>query len=393
MSNPVHTNLEHTINASGSKRAAPRLADMLAPEANNFGLVRVAMALAVLVSHGFFLYTGTTAAEPLVGWTGHSLGEHAVQVFFFLSGILVAQSFDRSRSLLDFALARVLRIFPGLLICVFVTVAFIGPAVTNLPIFAYFTHSETLAYVIKTVSLSTGSATLPGVFETAPAPGLVNMSLWTLKYEVLCYGGLAALGCVGLFKPEWRKYAAAALALGVAVIFIEQPKTADAYTAADNIRYFSVFFFAGTLAYLMRSALVIHGGVCVALFVLFVGAIGTRFGVLATAAFLGYATLYVASLPAGRMRMLANRYDVSFGVYIYACPIQQVLIGGFPEAGPAALIVFATALTLPVAMISWLVVERPSLEARKPLAAMLSGWLSSLGNMRVPFAGRIEASR
>ena len=57
------------------------------------------------------------------------------------------------------------------------------------------------------------------------------------------------------------------------------------------------------------------------------------------------------------------------------------------------MIVFATALTLPVAMISWLVVERPSLEARKPLAAMLSGWLSSLGNMRVPFAGRIEASR
>jgi peptidoglycan/LPS O-acetylase OafA/YrhL len=85
--------------------------DVLSPEHNCFAAIRLAMAVCVLVSHCFFLATGTMTAEPLVGWTGYMLGQHAVQVFFILSGVLVAQSLDRSRSVLGFAVARGLRIF------------------------------------------------------------------------------------------------------------------------------------------------------------------------------------------------------------------------------------------------------------------------------------------
>ena len=67
----------------------PVLNDILSPDANNFGAIRLAMALAVLVSHSYWLATGQPALEPLHTWTHHSLGEHAVQVFFFLSGVVV----------------------------------------------------------------------------------------------------------------------------------------------------------------------------------------------------------------------------------------------------------------------------------------------------------------
>lgn len=159
------------------------LADMIRPRDNSFGVVRLAMALAVLVSHSY-LFLGLQ--EPLERWTGHSLGEHAVQVFFILSGIVVTESYRRGRGLADFAVARALRIFPALVVCVLLTATLIGPLMTTRTLAEYAGDPGVVRYVMKTLLLITGAAPLPGVFETLPAPGLVNMSLWTLKFEVMC---------------------------------------------------------------------------------------------------------------------------------------------------------------------------------------------------------------
>lgn len=349
-----------------------KLVDMLDAQSNSFAMIRIAMALAVLVSHAFFLLTGTSAAEPLTAWTGHSLGEHAVQVFFFLSGILVAQSFARSRGALDFIAARALRIFPGLAACVLLTAFVLGPFVTSRAVTDYLAAPETYGYVLRTLSLSTGSAGLPGVFEHLPASGLVNMSLWTLKYEVLCYAGLLVLGLAGLFKPQFERAAAVLLALGVTFVFIEPAKAIETYTPIDNMRYFAVFFGLGVLAYLVRAHLVVHGGAVIAAGIVFVAARGTPVGELATALFLGAATLYVARFPFGRLRSLANRYDLSYGVYVYACPVQQLLIERFPEAGPLAHIAMALLIVLPIAFLSWVLIERPALRNRASITAAAS---------------------
>lgn len=345
-------------------RGTVRLAHMLDAPSNSFAMIRIAMALAVLVSHAFFLLTGTTAAEPLTAWTGHSLGEHAVQVFFFLSGILVAQSFARSRSALDFVTARGLRIFPGLAVCVLLTAYVLGPLVTGREAGDYLAAPETLSYVLRTLTLSTGSAPLPGVFESLPASGLVNMSLWTLKYELLCYAGLFVLGLAGLFNPQFKTAASVLLALAVALVFIEPAKAIETYTPIDNMRYFAVFFGLGALAYLVREHLAVHGATVLATGLVFWVALGTPVGELATAVFLGASTLYVARFTFGPLRAFANRYDLSYGVYVYACPVQQFLIERFPEAGPLVHIVLALAIVVPLAMLSWVLIERPALRSR-----------------------------
>ena len=178
-------------------KPAVRLADIMAPERNSFGLIRLAMAITVLFSHSYLFLAGTSRAEPLAGWTGHSLGEHGVQVFFFLSGILIAQSFEASRSLLEFAVARVLRILPALAVCVLATAFVLGPLVSTLPVRDYLGDPLLARYIVKTVLLVTGAAPLPGVFGDLPLAGDVNLSVWTLKYEVLCYAGLRRSGWPG----------------------------------------------------------------------------------------------------------------------------------------------------------------------------------------------------
>lgn len=352
----------------------PVLADIMRPQDNNFALVRLLMALAVLVSHSWWLATGRTSAEPLHSWTHHSLGEHAVQVFFFLSGVVVAQSLLKSKSVLDFICARALRIFPALIVCVLVTAFLLGPVVTALDLKTYFTDTGLITYILKTVSLSTGSAPLPGVFETNPVPRLVNLSLWTLKYEVLCYALLAVFGALYLALPKLRTALTVVLGLVVALIFLGDPKPPSSYTALDNMRYFIVFFGMGALAYLIRERLVLSWLILPLLFLGFVFAIGTRFAELASAFFLGYGTLLFASLKLPRLRWFTNDQDYSYAVYILHCPIQQALIQLRPGIDPIELTLITIALVMPLSVFSWTHIERPAMATRKTLVA----WLRSL---------------
>jgi peptidoglycan/LPS O-acetylase OafA/YrhL len=361
-------------------KSAPRLGDVLAPDRNSFGVIRLAMAIAVLVSHSYWFTTGSKIADPLVRWTGHSIGEHAVQVFFFLSGILVAQSLLRSRSVLNFAVARALRIFPALIVCVLLTALVLGPMFTHGGLLHYFTDKQLPVYIVKTLMLITGSAPLPHLFQDQPLPDMVNVSLWTLKYEVLCYAGLGFIGAVGLMNERLRPFTTALLAILVLTVFIGRPKPLDTYTFADNLRYFALYFYAGVVAYLIRDHLRIAGIVLIPLALAFAALIGTRFGELACCLFLGYATLWVATFTFGPLRAFTNANDYSYGVYIFAGPIQQLVISLLPDYGATAVSLHALSIALPLAVFSWELIERPAIAMRKPILA----WIDRVITPRIP---------
>jgi len=377
-------------------KSHPRLADILKPEDNNFGALRLAMALAVLVSHSYWFATAQVTLEPLKLWTGYTLGEHAVQVFFFLSGVVVAQSILTRGDLLDFAVARMLRIFPALIVCVLATALLLGPWVTALPVGQYLTDGGVLAYIVRTLSLSTGSAPLPGVFADLPVANAVNLSLWTLKYEVACYILLALFGIAFLKLERLRPVLVMLLALVVILAFAGSIRPVEPLSGQGSLRYFIVFFFLGTLAYLAREVLIISWLGLPPLFALFVIAIGTPFAELASSLFLGYATLCVAALPLSRVRRFTNSQDYSYGVYILHGPIQQLLITMMPGIGPVALTVFALLVTLPLSALSWNVVERPAMRRRQALIACIEAMARGLRGWRrlssLPRAARRSAS-
>lgn len=355
----------------GTERSV-RLVEILRPEQNSFGVIRVAMAIAVLVSHSYYFVAGTSSAEPLVSWTGHSLGEHAVQVFFFLSGILVTESLLRSRNPFDFATARALRIFPGLLVCVALTACVLGPLVTNLPASDYFRDPAIPAYILKTALLVTGAAPLPRVFDQLPAGGLVNMSLWTLKYEVACYVALAILGFTALRHRRPRELAALALIPLTFMLFLRAPAEAATYSSTDNLRYFALYFGVGTLASLYKDRIVIGWRAAATLGLAYLVLRDTPFAELACALFIGSSTLLAATCTFGRLRALANRRDISFGIYIYAAPIQQAILQSYPELKPFELTLAAVIPVVTLASGSWVYVERPALAWRAAITFFLT---------------------
>src|SRR5439155_9815643 len=195
---------------------------------NNFNLLRMIAATAVLVSHAFPLALGSGAVEPLQQLLGISLGTLAVCSFFVISGYFISQSFHRTHDILEFSAARILRIYPGLLVALILTAFIVGPIFTNSSLGAYFARPETFLYIPRNLSLARLQDELPAVFNENPYPGAINGSLWTLVYEVGCYAMVAGVGLFGL-AANGRRFAGfisgyAAFYLAITMFGLHSPR-------------------------------------------------------------------------------------------------------------------------------------------------------------------------
>src|SRR5579875_679403 len=154
--------------------------------ANNFNLLRLLAALAVLYRHGY-AFVDVHPSGRAARWL-FELGDIAVDAFFVISGYLVTASLLVRRDLVQFCKARVLRIYPALLLSVLLTIVLFGLEFGSLPLSRYFSDRRTWSFAGLNGTLFGGiQLALPGVPTIPGALGAVNGSLWTLPSEVWMY--------------------------------------------------------------------------------------------------------------------------------------------------------------------------------------------------------------
>jgi peptidoglycan/LPS O-acetylase OafA/YrhL len=323
---------------------------------NNFNLVRMLAASAVVVSHSFALPRGNWG-EPLSSF-GFTLGGAAVAVFFALSGFLILKSFERRTSFVEFTVARILRIMPALAIVAVLTAFVVGPLFTRLPLGGYFADRHSYQYVPQVLSLRWLPGALPGLFETLPRPQ-ANGPLWTLYYEVVCYTVLALTGIAGLLSR--RLFPLALLGYGAAYALLLQvppPHQAD----AQNYAYLSLPFAVGMAVYRYRQRVPAHIAIVAALAAL--AAAATHFDMLGPEARLiaiGYGALWAAQVNNPILLRYNRIGDFSYGTYIYGWPVQQMIVSLDPNIHPLLLIAIALPATIFCGMVSWFTIEKPAL--------------------------------
>lgn len=113
------------------------------PHKNNLDAVRMGAAMLVLVGHSYAL--NGLREHVFLSWL--PLGPLGVYIFFTISGYLVIESWRRDPHLGRFLVRRALRILPGLMVCVLLSVLVLGPSLTSLPLGAYFRHDLVTLYV------------------------------------------------------------------------------------------------------------------------------------------------------------------------------------------------------------------------------------------------------
>lgn len=332
---------------------------------NNFNLIRMVAATAVLVSHGFALRSGDPSTEPLHSLIGMSLGTIAVDVFFASSGFLVTASMLRRGSAVDFARARILRIYPAAIVACLLTVSLLGPAVTTLGLREYFASLTTWEYLLKGVTMIGGvSFHLPGVFESNPYPRAVNGSLWSMPWELRMYALLLVLwigaGIAGAARMSCFRGGVVSIAvLGVILACVHELRPV---ANTQGIGLLAMFFVGGACHLLGdRISLPRWGGPLALGVVLGCGVAGPEAFSLAWIACAPYLILWCAYMPSRTIRVYNRLGDYSYGVYIFAFPVQQLIMRVNPEIGMISFTLFAFGISVGLAAFSWHLVEKPCL--------------------------------
>jgi peptidoglycan/LPS O-acetylase OafA/YrhL len=184
---------------------------------NNFNLLRLVAASSVIFSHAYDITSGLH--DPLSARIGYSAGWVAVSAFFSMSGYLIYKSALRTPSAADYMSARCLRILPGLwAMLIITTLALSSNSVLSLA--DYLGMSETWEYIFGNAIMYRPRYELPGVFLGNPLVGVINGSLWTLRFEFTCYILVIALSVSGVFSRErwFRLFAVVAVATYMAFI-------------------------------------------------------------------------------------------------------------------------------------------------------------------------------
>ncbi len=339
---------------------------------NNFNLIRMVAASMVLVSHAYPIALGAGTSEPLSTLLGVKLGTLAVYVFFAISGFLIAQSLDRSSSVTRFLIARVLRIFPALFVMLMLTALVLGPIFTSLHLDEYFSSGAAVRYVLHNLSLAFLMYDLPGVFDANPYGPAINGSLWTLVYEVICYLGVLAIGMAGAFRT--RAVMAVALAFFAAgyAITVTRPAGIPIPERLTNLADLGLPFALGSAFYAWRDRLPLNWGIGLALAAGAALLAGTALFHEALIVAVSYWVFLLGYLPGGAIRAYNRLGDYSYGVYIFAFPMQQVMAALFSPMSPALNMALAAPATLFLAVLSWHLVEKPALAVKQPLAQRLS---------------------
>lgn len=330
---------------------------------NNFGLMRLLLAVAVVFSHAFSVATGRVDDEPLAASTGLTLGEHAVNAFFAISGYLVVMSYE-CRGWRDYVLARALRIIPGFVAATCLVSLVLGAAMTRLDIHAYLASPELWRFITRTLTSFKSAASLPGVFETNPLSFPLG-TVWTLKYEVLCYIGVLAAGLAGLLRRRGLALAIwACLVVAVVALSVSAP---DGPKGIETALRLPLIFMTGGLVYLWRDRVPLSlPGLIAAVAVV---ALLSPTPLYKAALYLATAwgTLVLAMAPALTRRDTEPSADLSYGIYLYGWPVQQAFFALFPGVAMALAFWPALAVTALVAWLSWHMVEKPAMNLKRRL--------------------------
>ena len=330
---------------------------------NNFDSLRLIFAILVIFSHAYPLGRGSNATEPLSLLTHGQItfGNLSVWAFFIISGFLITQSWLRSPSPVRYLKRRVGRIYPGFIVATLLCALCIVPYAADPHAYLPVSLQE---FFFSTLRLQLFR--YPLVFAHNVSPNLLNGSLWSIPFEFWCYIGVLFLGLTQLLKRRYFVLAVFAAVIGWH-LYLDITGWLPGGKILGQIFGYPLFwatvlpfFLAGMLFHLFGGRALLRTPIVILAVVTLIASNFVPHGFIVTMPTCGaYALMWLAYLPALHPLNLGRYGDFSYGTYLYAFPIEQLIVMRFGGSmHPLKLFLLAAPATLIIGALSWFLVER-----------------------------------
>lgn len=320
---------------------------------NTINLIRHIAAILVIYAHSFELMD-TKQTDYIKEIFYVDMGFLAVNVFFFLSGALIYQSVINSKNIISYFFKRGIRILPALWVCVFFT-TFLFWIDSDINFTSYISNDISINHLLNIFLI--GDYTVLSIFDNNVYPYVGNGSLWTLRYEVLMY---VIVSIFVFFEDKNRKYILHFLFFIFFTLFIFTINNDT--NALKNIGRLGTLFFAGAISsrmliikYKKEILLLLFVFVVLAMFFPFKEYFISLFFIILLKWFIDYAKSNVNDNK-------KINFDISYGLYIYAFPVQQFLIKHIDFSNVYVYFSLSILITCFLAILSWFLVESKALE-------------------------------
>lgn len=334
---------------------------------NNFTLIRLIAALVVVKQHSF---SSTALYSPTDFMSVLHISAFGLPSFFFISGLLVSQSLELSSSRKNFIWKRFLRVYPAAWLSILFCAFILGPLVTTCSIKDYFS-SHLFYQFLSTCFLIRVKYQLPGVFyNSLMGHSAVNSSLWTISLELKLYLGLLLFWLLKLPGKKYLVFLAIIAILVADQVFPNKTGLLIYKLIGMHINIFGVFsctafFLTGVLANFYKQKIFIKNYWLLLILIFFLLAINLPSLRSLSFILIPMINLFGATKGINLLKRITPHADLSYGIYVFAFPIQQIVANYFRPGNTWAFFLLTILIVLPFAFFSWHFVEKKALSLKK----------------------------
>jgi len=336
---------------------------------NNFDFLRLIFSLFVIITHSYPL-TGLPEADWLYQITNGQLSFSylGVRGFFILSGYLIFQSQLRSKGILDYFWKRGLRLFPGLAVALFMTIVIAYFVYEGGGFQSFISNKNVWTYLPYNLRLIWPQLGINGVFEHNPFPSVINGSIWTIQYEFLCYVLIAIFFFIKRKQIIWIGGIFVFFFI-CRVFFFESLADYRFIMISGDIIEFSVFFFSGSLLAAIKIENFKNQRIlAIVSTIILIFSLYFNFFIISRLIFLPIVIIITGLSATPVLKDIGKKIgDLSYGIYIYAFPVQQTLVYFF-NMNHISLMLCSTIITLGFGFASWHLIEKRALKFKNKLS-------------------------